>query len=78
MGEMRNSYRISVGRHEGKKPLGRPRHRWKDNIRMDLKEIGWEGVDWMHLVQDRDQWRALVNTIMNLRVPWKEGTFLTS
>jgi hypothetical protein len=78
MGEMRNSYRISVGRHEGKKPLGRPRHRWKDNIRMDFKEIGWEGVDWMHLVQDRDQWRALVNTIMNLRVPWKEGTFLTS
>jgi hypothetical protein len=54
---------------EGKRPLGRPRRRWEENIRMNLGEIGWEGVDWMHLAQDRDQWRAVVNTVMNLRVP---------
>jgi hypothetical protein len=54
---------------EGKRPLGRTRCRWDDDTRIDLKEIGWEGVDWMHLAQDRDQWRALVNTVMNLRVP---------
>jgi len=53
---------------EGKEPLRRPRRRWKDNIRMDLREIGWEVVDWIHLAEDRDQWRALVNAIMNLRV----------
>jgi hypothetical protein len=58
-----------AGKPEGKRPLGRPRGRWEDNIRMDLREILWEGVDWIHLVQDRDQWRALVNTVMNLRVP---------
>jgi hypothetical protein len=51
-----------------KRPLGRPRHRWLDNIRMDLGEIGWDGVDWIYMVQDRDQWRALVNTAMKLRV----------
>jgi hypothetical protein len=58
-----------VGKSEGKRPLGRPRHRWKDDIRMDLGTIGWEGIDWMHLAQDRDQWQALVTTVMNLRVP---------
>jgi hypothetical protein len=69
MGEMRNAYNIWIGKPEGKTPLGRPRHRWKDNIRMDLGEIGWEAVDWIHLVQDSDQWQAVVSTIMNLRVP---------
>jgi hypothetical protein len=60
-----------------KRPLGRPRRRWEDNIRMDLKEI-WEGVDWLHLAQDLEQWRALVNTVMNLRVPLKARNFLTT
>jgi len=78
MGEMRNACNTSVRKPEGKRPLGRSRHRWEDNIRMDLKEIGCEGVGWVHLVQDRDQWRPLVNTVMNLRVPQKEGNFLTS
>jgi hypothetical protein len=53
---------------KGKRPVGRLRRRWKDNIRMNLREIGWEGVDWIHLAQDRDQWRSLVNTVLNLRV----------
>jgi hypothetical protein len=69
MGEKRNAYRILVGKPEVKIPLGRPRHRWEDNIRMDLIEIGWGGIDWIDLAQDRDQWMALVNTVMNLRVP---------
>jgi hypothetical protein len=69
MGEMRNMHKILVGKPEEKKPRGRPRSRWDDNIRMDLRQIGWGGVDWTHLAQDRDQWRALVNTAMNLRVP---------
>jgi hypothetical protein len=69
MGGMRNAYDILVGKPEGKRPLGRPRHRWEDNIRMNLREIGWEGVDWIHLAQDRDQWWALVNMVMNLWVP---------
>jgi hypothetical protein len=69
MGETRNAYRILVGKPEGKRPLGRPRCRWVDNIKMDLEEIGWNGMDWIELAQDRDQWRALVNTVMNLRVP---------
>jgi hypothetical protein len=69
MGEKRNAYRILVGKPEGKGPLGRPRHRWEDNIRMDLREIVWGGMDWIDLAQDRDQWRALMNTVMNLRVP---------
>jgi hypothetical protein len=60
---------ILVGKPEGKGPLGRPRRRWVDNIRMDLREIGGDDVDWIHLAQDRDRWRALVNTVMNLRVP---------
>jgi hypothetical protein len=57
-----------VGNPEVKKPLGRPRSRWEDNIKMDLEEVGWEGVDWIHLAQDRDQWRDLVITVMNLRL----------
>jgi hypothetical protein len=69
MGEIRNMYRILVTKPEGKRPLGKPRCRWEDNIRMDLREIGREVADWMHLVQDRDQWQALVNTVMNLWVP---------
>jgi hypothetical protein len=58
-----------VGKPEGKRPLGRPRRRWEDNIRMDVREIGWGGMDCIDLAQDRDQWRALVNTVMKLRVP---------
>jgi hypothetical protein len=68
MGEKRNAYRILVGNPEGKRPLGRLRRRWVDNIKMDLREIGWDGRDWIDLVQDRNQWRALVNAVMNLRV----------
>jgi hypothetical protein len=69
MGENRNAYRILVGKPEGRRPLGRPRRRWVDNIKTDLREIGWDGMDWVDLAQDRDQWRAVVNTVMNLRVP---------
>jgi hypothetical protein len=69
MEETRNADRILVGKPEGKKPLGRPRRRWVDNIKMDLGELGRNGRDWIELAQDRDQWRALVNTVMNLRVP---------
>jgi hypothetical protein len=58
-----------VGKLEGKRPLGRPRHKWVDSIEIDLREIGWGGMDWIDLAQDSDQWRALVNTVMNLRVP---------
>jgi hypothetical protein len=61
-------YRVLVGKPEGRRPLGRPRRRWEDGIRMDLEEIGWGGVEWIHLAQDRDRWRALVNAVMNLRV----------
>jgi hypothetical protein len=69
MGDKRNAYRILVGKPEGRRPLGRPRRRWVENFNIDLREIGWDGVDWVDLAQDRDQWRALVNTVMNLRVP---------
>jgi hypothetical protein len=69
MGETRYAYRILVGKPEGKRSLGRPRRRWMDTIKMDLREIGWDGVDWIELAQDMNQWRALVNTVMNLRVP---------
>jgi hypothetical protein len=67
--EKRNSCRILVENPEGKGPLGRPRHKWVDNIKMDLREIEWDGTDWIDLAQDRDQWIALVNAVMNLRVP---------
>jgi hypothetical protein len=68
-GGNRNAYRILVGKPEGKRPLGRLRRRWLDNIKIDLREIGWDDIDWIDLTQNRDQWRALVNTVMNLRVP---------
>jgi hypothetical protein len=64
-GLKRNAYRTLVGKPEGKRPLGRQRCRWVDNIKMDLREIGWHGMDWIHLAQDRDQWRALVNMAVN-------------
>jgi ribosome biogenesis protein Nip4 len=69
LGEVRGTYNILVGRPEGRKPLGRLRHRWEDNIEMELREIGFGVVDWIHLAQDRDRWRSLVNTVMSLRVP---------
>jgi hypothetical protein len=68
MGEMRNAYKVLDGKTEGKRPRIRPRRRWEDNIRMDLRTIRWEGVDWIHLAQDSDQRRAIVNTVMKLRV----------
>jgi hypothetical protein len=64
MGANRNAYRILVGKPEEKRPLGRPRRRWEDTIRMDFREIRWVSMDWFHLAQDRDQWRALVNTVI--------------
>ena len=69
MGEEREVYRILVGKPEGKRPLGRPRLRWMDNIRMDLQEVGCGYMDWIGLAQDRDRWRTLVSAVMNLRVP---------
>jgi hypothetical protein len=69
MGERRNAYRILVGKPEGNRPLGRPRRRCADNIKMDLREVGWNGRDWIDLAQDRDRWRVYVNAVMNLRVP---------
>jgi hypothetical protein len=69
MGEKRNAYRLLVGKPEEKRPLGRPRRRWVDNIRMDLGEVGWGGVDLIVVAQDRNKWRALVNSVLNLRVP---------
>jgi hypothetical protein len=68
MGEKRSAYRLLVGKLEGKRPLGRPRRRWVDNIRMDLGEVGWGVVDWISLAQDRNRWRAVVNSVLNLRV----------
>jgi hypothetical protein len=69
MGEKRNLYMTLVGQPEGKRLLARPKCRWVNNIKMDLREIVWDGMDWIGLAQNRDQWRALVNTVMNLRVP---------
>jgi hypothetical protein len=69
MGEKRGAYWILVGRPEGRRPLGRPRRRWEDNIKTDLQKVGWGGINWIELAQDRDRWRALVNAVMNRRVP---------
>jgi hypothetical protein len=69
MGERRKAYRLLVGKPEGRSPLGRPRRRWLDNIRKDHVKVGWGDVDWIGLAQDRDRWRALVNSVLNLRVP---------
>jgi hypothetical protein len=67
-GQERNVYRVLMGKPEGERPLERPRRRWEDGIRMDLRETGWGSVDCIHLAQDRDRWRALVDTVMNLRI----------
>jgi hypothetical protein len=69
MGERRGLYRVLVGKPKGNRPLGRPKHRWEDNIKIDLQEVGCKVMDWIALAQDRDRWRALVNAVMNLRVP---------
>jgi hypothetical protein len=76
MGEKRNAYRIFVGQTEGKRLLGRPRRRWVDNIKIDLRDIGWDGVDWIDIAQDRDQWKDLVIKVLNLRVPLNARKFL--
>jgi hypothetical protein len=69
----RRAYRIFVGKRDGKRALQRPRRRWVVSIKVDLREIGWDGMDWIDLAQDRAQWRALVNTVMNIRVPQNAG-----
>jgi hypothetical protein len=69
MGTKRNAYRILVGNPEGKRSLGRPRRRWVNNHKIDVRQIGWNGMDWIDLAQNRDQWRVLVNAEMNLRIP---------
>ena len=69
MEQSRNAYRVLVGKPEGKRPLGRPRRRWEDNIMMDLREVGCDPGEWIDLAEDRDQWRAYVRAVMNLRVP---------
>ena len=68
MGARRCAYRVLVGKPEGKGPRGRPRHRWEENIKMDLRDVGWVGMDWIALAQDRDRWQVFVNTVKNLRV----------
>jgi hypothetical protein len=68
MVERRGAYRVLVGKPEGRRPLGRLRHRWEDNIKMDLRVVGWGDIDWINRAQDRDRWRAVVNAVMNLRV----------
>jgi hypothetical protein len=78
MGERRGSYRVLVGKPEGKKPLGIPRHRWKDNIKMDLPKVGRGSMDWIDLAKARDRWWTLVNAVMYFRVPQNAGNFLTS
>ena len=77
VGKMIGVYRALVGKPEGKRPLGRHRCRWEDNIKMDLQEVGRGGIDWIDLAQYRDRWRALVNVVMNLRVTQNAGNFLT-
>jgi len=78
MGERRGVYRVLVGKPAGKRPLGRPRRRWEDNIKMDLQEVVCGVMDWIELVQVRDRWWALVSAVMNLRVPYNAGNLLTS
>jgi hypothetical protein len=78
MGEERGVHRVLVGKPEGKRPLGRPRRRWEDNIKMDVQEVGGVRGDWMELAQDRNKWRALVSTLKKLRVPYNAGNFLVS
>jgi len=78
MGERRGIYKVLVGKSEGKRPLGRPTHRWKDNIKMDLQEVGCGGMDWIKLAQDRDRLRPCVNVVMNPQVPQNYGHLLTS
>ena len=75
-GESRGDYRVLVGKPERKRPIGRPRRRWEDNIKMDLQEVRCEGMDWIDAVQDRGRWRAFLNAVMNLRVPLKSGEFI--
>jgi hypothetical protein len=75
MGEGRGAYRVLVGRPEGKGPLGRPRRKWENNLKMDLREIEIDGANWIRLAQDRVQWRAFLSTVMNLRVPHESGIF---
>jgi hypothetical protein len=76
--EKRITYRILVGKPEGKRPLGKSRRRWVDNIKMDLREIGWTGMEWTDLVQDGNQWRVLANMVINLQIPKNIGKFLSS
>jgi hypothetical protein len=77
-GEKRNAYRILVGKSERKRPLERPRRWWVHNIKIELREIRWDGMDWIDLARHRDQWRTLVNTVMNILVPQNAGKFLSS
>jgi len=76
MGKRRGVYRVLVGKPEGRRPLGRPRRRWEDNIKMDLQEVGCVGMNCIEMAQDKDSWQAVVNAVMNLRVPYKCGEFL--
>ena len=78
MGEEKEVYRLLLGKPEGRRPLGRPRRRWEDNIRMALQKVGCGYMDWIGLAQDRGRWRTLVSAVMNLRVPGNAGNFLTS
>jgi len=77
-GDRRGVFTVLLGKREGKRPLGRPRRRWEDNIKMDLQRVRCWGMDWTELAQNRDRWRSLVNAVMNLRVPKNTGNFLTS
>jgi hypothetical protein len=78
MGKKRGAYRVLVGKPEGKRPLGRHRHRWEDNIKMDLQELECGDMDWINLAQDKNSWQAIVNAVMNLRVPQNARNFLNS
>jgi hypothetical protein len=69
MGERRGAYKVLVGKTEGRRPLGRPRRRWEGNIKMDLQDVGWGGIDWIDLAEDRDRWWVVANEVMNLQVP---------